>query len=62
MDLYVPSKTIEELYALAESVPEFKNGGIGAGSGKFHVDMGPMRRWSYNKQGKEVPFERRWLK
>lgn len=39
--------TSQELFKLAEAVPQFKNGGIGIYSWGIHVDLGPKRRWKY---------------
>ena len=49
MDIVIPSKTVDQMYALAEQVPAFKNGGIGRYyKSKFiHVDTRSYRaRWT----------------
>ncbi len=47
-DLHIVGKSLAEMFLLAESVPAFKNGGIGVYDGNFiHVDVrGHRARWS----------------
>lgn len=39
--------TPSKLKQIAESIPQFRDGGIGTYSWGIHVDLGPKRRWSY---------------
>jgi len=51
-DIYTEKTSIQDLYKLAETIPEFANGGIGiypekrGGKGILHVDVrGKKARW-----------------
>lgn len=39
--------TWKKLKEIAETIPQFQNGGIGVYSWGIHVDLGPKRRWDY---------------
>lgn len=39
--------TWKKLKDIAETIPQFQNGGIGVYSWGIHVDLGPKRRWDY---------------
>lgn len=47
-DFEIPGLTLAEMYALAERVPQFRNGGIGIYDQRFlHVDVrGYVARWA----------------
>lgn len=55
-DIASPGRTTKQIYEAILKIEAFEQGGIGIGHGIVHVDVGPKRRWSYDKQGKVIRF------
>jgi zinc D-Ala-D-Ala carboxypeptidase len=56
-DIHVERITPEKLYAIVDAIPAFRNGGVGYGFGRFHVDTRAGRaRWRYNAMGNTIPW------
>lgn len=56
-DILVLGVRPDELYAAVDVIPEFRDGGVGFGYGRFHVDArGTRARWRYNAMGNTIPW------
>jgi uncharacterized protein YcbK (DUF882 family) len=57
-DIHVAHLPVKKLYAAAEKVNAFLNGGIGVSSTFLHLDIRPdgPARWSYDTDGNTIPF------
>jgi len=56
-DILVMSVRPAELYAAVNMIPVFREGGVGFGYGRFHVDArGTRARWRYDMTGKTIAW------